>query len=112
SGRKYWLFYPPEQTDFLYEGTVDGFDPDLDKYPYFAKTRPLLCIQNPGEIVFTPSGWYHQVRNEGACISFTENFINETNIREVKAYFERTNMIVELGLLNQLVSEFGGPLEA
>ena len=40
-----------------------------------------LCVETPrpGEIVFTPSGWWHQVVNLEASISITENFINATN---------------------------------
>jgi len=92
SGRKLWLFYPPEQEDYLYSGTVDAFHPDLSKYPLLAKADPLLCIQNPGEIVFTPSGWWHQVINEQMCISITEHYINESNLTQVRKYFRQVKL--------------------
>lgn len=88
SGRKRWFFYPPEDECYLYDGKVDAFHPDLTKYPLFAKARPLTCIQNPAEIVFTPSGWWHQVINEKNCIAVTENFVNETNYKMVRNYLE------------------------
>lgn len=104
SGKKYWLFFPPEQSDYVYEGLVDAFNPNLDKFPYFAKTQPVAVVQNPGEVVFTPSGWWHQVLNVEPCISITENFINETNIDNVKKHLEKKNMVEELRLLNQLAA--------
>lgn len=85
SGQKRWAFYPPDQGKFLYNGKVDVFNPDLEKYPLFAQAcAPLICIQNPGELVYTPSNWWHQVTNEEDCISITENFVNGSNFRKVK----------------------------
>lgn len=83
SGRKRWLFYPPDQRDQVYDGNVDAFHPDLQQYPLYADARPLACEQEAGDIVFTPTGWYHQVINEQPGISITENFINETNAHAV-----------------------------
>jgi oxalate decarboxylase/phosphoglucose isomerase-like protein (cupin superfamily) len=39
----------------------------------------LSCVQRPGDIIFTPSNWWHQVRNDTCTLALTENFINETN---------------------------------
>ena len=37
---------------------------DPEKYPDFAKLeKKFIVIQNPGEIIFVPSGWHHQVHN-------------------------------------------------
>ncbi|CAN1845816.1 Arginine-specific demethylase JMJ20 [Linum perenne] len=33
------------------------------KYPGFKKAVWLTCTQEEGEIIFVPSGWYHQVHN-------------------------------------------------
>ena len=89
SGRKRWLFFSPDQAPYMYRGKVNAFHPDLERYPLFAKAKPMGCIQNPGEIVFTPSGWWHAVMNEDNSISISENFINETNI---KNYFKAQTM--------------------
>jgi hypothetical protein len=80
------LFYPPEQGEFLYSGEVDAFNPELSRYPLFAHTCPLMCVQNPGEIVFTPSGWWHQVVNEQRCISIAGYFVNESNAGQVNKF--------------------------
>lgn len=91
SGKKLWLFYEPNQGSQLYDGQVNPFSPDLEKYPNFSKTNPIYCIQNPGDVVFTPSMWWHTVYNLETTISITENFINETNYQNVLDFFDSQN---------------------
>ena len=43
---------------------VDAFDPDLKKYPLFKKSFSILLEQLPGEMLFIPSGWFHQVSTQ------------------------------------------------
>lgn len=86
SGRKFWVFYPPVQNPLLYGGAVNPFAPDFEKHQLYSKTNPIICVQNPGEIIFTPCGWYHAVLNLKMGVSLTENFINQYNIEKVKAY--------------------------
>jgi hypothetical protein len=86
SGRKFWVFYPPEQNQWLYGGAVNPFAPDFSKHELYKNATPIICVQNPGEIIFTPSGWYHAVLNLKMGVSLTENFINQFNIEKVKAY--------------------------
>lgn len=83
SGKKEWVFFEPNESDNIYEGKADLFNPDLNKYPNLANAKGLSCIQEPGDIVFTPSLWWHQINNVEAGISVTENFINESNIHHV-----------------------------
>ena len=86
SGRKLWLLFPPEQEEFLYSGRVNALKPEFDRYPLFHRAKPFIYIQNPGEIIFIPSGWWHQVINEQPCISIAEYFVNECNVRQVRDY--------------------------
>jgi len=95
SGRKRWLLYSPDQQERVYKGRVDAFNPDFDRYPLLRDARPLECIQEPGDILFTPSGWWHQVVNEMPCISITENFINETNYRDVMKYLADSSQSIK-----------------
>lgn len=83
TGRKRWRFFSPDQVRLLYRGAVDCFAPDLAAHPLFARACAIECVQEPGELVFTPSGWWHQVVNEAAGISITENFINHANLQHV-----------------------------
>lgn len=95
SGKKEWLFYSSDETENLYptdrdNSPVNGFAPDLTIYPKFKDVMGYTCIQEPGDIVFTPSLWWHQVRNLEAGISLTENFINHSNINAVSTYYRLT----------------------
>jgi histone arginine demethylase JMJD6 len=83
-GKKIWVFYPPRHGSDVYFGRVDAFRPDTEKYPLFTRAKGFKCIQEPGDIVFTPSTWWHQVRNEEGGIAFTENFVNRSNAAKVK----------------------------
>jgi histone arginine demethylase JMJD6 len=83
TGKKRWLFYHPNETAFLYQGKVDVFHPDPQQFPRFARAEGVECTQYPGDVVFTPSGWWHQVYNEEPGISITENFIDAANCENV-----------------------------
>ena len=78
-GEKAWRFYPPRETTHVYSGQVNAFRADLNRFPSFSQAEGLSCVQGPGDIVFTPPNWWHQVRNESCTLALTENFINETN---------------------------------
>jgi hypothetical protein len=55
----------------------------------------MVCVQNPGDIIFTPSGWYHAVCNLEMGVSLTENFINSSNIELVKAHCDSLGIPTE-----------------
>jgi histone arginine demethylase JMJD6 len=112
-GRKRWLFWEPSQESLVYSGEVDGFHPDLVKFPKFAQACALECVQGPGDIVFTPTGWWHQVRNETFTISVTENFVNESNIHAVSKCLEnpsedmkRRYKLPDPAMLSQIIDRF------
>lgn len=104
SGKKYWKFFPYDEEIFLHQLAVDTFNPDYDKFPLFKNAKAITCIQNPGDIVFTPTGWFHQVHNLEAGISITENFINETNAESIKKYILKHNITKFLPILNAVES--------
>ena len=87
SGKKEWLFYPANETDNLNGGSIDGFNVDLEVCPQYRNVEGYTCIQEAGDLMFTPSQWWHQVRNLEAGISLTENFINASNIENVAAEY-------------------------
>jgi hypothetical protein len=68
-GKKRWLFLPPPQSHLVYDRYMKNCVYDIfeevneTKFPGFKKTTWLECIQEPGEIIFVPSGWHHQVYN-------------------------------------------------
>ena len=55
---------------------------DTRKFPGAARAleQAVVLIQNPGEIVFVPSGWHHQVFNLVRILNFQKNFTFDLQI--------------------------------
>lgn len=84
AGRKRFVLFPPQATEALYHGQVDVDDPDLEQHPRFAEAQGRQeAVVEPGQIVFIPSGWWHQVTSLDDSLSIVCNFINRTNIADV-----------------------------
>ena len=49
---------------------VDVENPDLQKFPFFAKCPPPIeCILKPGDSLYIPSKWWHHVRSLSRSVS-------------------------------------------
>lgn len=75
-GRKRWRFISPLQTPLLYNhfdvySQVDLDRPDLSRHPRFAQATVLDVVVEPGETVFLPLGWWHQVSALDVSLSFS-----------------------------------------
>lgn len=88
-GRKQWLFLPPSQSHLIFDrnmrSSVYSLNDDVPEkqFPEFNKTEWLECIQEKNEIIFVPSGWYHQVYNLEDTISINHNWFNAYNLHWV-----------------------------
>lgn len=84
-GRKRWTLYPPDVVppgntfvQLARSSSTAGVDEDLIDSEYYAspdvmkwfieiypflkpEQRPIECVLEPGEVIFVPSGWWHQV---------------------------------------------------
>jgi len=91
-GRKRWTLYPPHITPPGLRVMTDwkGYVEDTSAlYPtkWFAYVypnlkedmKPIEFVQEAGEMVFIPGGWWHQVLNLTETVSVTQNFVNESN---------------------------------
>lgn len=81
TGRKRWRLIAPEQTPLMYNyrgvfSKVDCENPDYQKYPLFKNVRIIEEVLEPGEVIFIPVGWWHQVKalEVSLSMSFT-NFV-------------------------------------
>ncbi|KAI3892941.1 hypothetical protein MKX03_037505 [Papaver bracteatum] len=85
-GRKKWLLLSPSQSQLVFDrhmksSVYDIFeDVSETKFPGFNKAIWLECIQEQNEVIFVPSGWYHQVQNMEDTISINHNWFNAHNL--------------------------------
>jgi hypothetical protein len=83
-GRKRWRFISPLETPNLYNydgvfSPIDVDHPDLSRYPDFAKVKMLDVVVEPGETVFLPLGWWHQVTSLDVSLSFSFSNLDVPN---------------------------------
>lgn len=70
-GTKHWLLFPPDQADLLKDAHgafPNNFNEALHsgRYPHISRCMPMDPVtQGPGETIFVPAGWIHQVMNTG-----------------------------------------------
>lgn len=76
-GEKEFTIYTPHQGRYLYpkaearwvSAVENHHQPDLEKYPLLAQTRPVKITLSAGETLFIPSGWWHTARSLTPSIS-------------------------------------------
>jgi hypothetical protein len=54
--------YTREANPVLHGSPFDPEHPDYDRYPLARQAALVECIVEPGEMLYVPAGWYHQVR--------------------------------------------------
>ncbi|SFA85699.1 Cupin-like domain-containing protein [Collimonas sp. OK607] len=57
------FLYPREANAILFGSPFDPEAPDFEKFPLARQAAMIECIMQPGEILYVPAGWYHQVRS-------------------------------------------------
>ena len=75
-GRKRWRFVSPLSGPSLYNdydvySPVDFESLDLQRFPDAARVTVLDVVVEPGETVFLPLAWWHQVTSLDPCISLS-----------------------------------------
>ncbi len=86
-GDKEFTLFPPDQGEYLYPrpektnlSQIVCFDPvDLQRFPLFAKAKPLRFVLREGETLFIPDGWWHYTRILSSSIAVTWNSVSASN---------------------------------
>ncbi|XP_059612756.1 2-oxoglutarate and iron-dependent oxygenase JMJD4 homolog [Phlebotomus argentipes] len=94
-GQKQWIFLPPGEEEKLKD--------KLGNLPFTISTDKLeengvkhfVVRQNPGEAIFVPTGWFHQVLNLEDTISVNHNWFNGTQIDSIWEALESNLKLVE-----------------
>ena len=56
------FLYPKEANAILSGSPFDPEAPDFERFPLARQAHLVECIVAPGEMLYVPAGWYHQVR--------------------------------------------------
>ena len=56
------FLYPREANAILFGSPFDPEAPDFDRFPLAREACMIEVIVNPGDLLYVPAGWYHQVR--------------------------------------------------
>src|SRR5262245_47849527 len=86
-GRKQFVVYPPDQEPWLYPSPakqnismINSLDePDLERFPLFARAEPITFVLEPGELLFVPSHWWHTTKMLTPSITVSINTVNRSN---------------------------------
>jgi ribosomal protein L16 Arg81 hydroxylase len=57
------FLYPSEANAILFGSRFNPEAPDFDQFPLARQASMIECIVDPGELLYVPAGWYHQVRS-------------------------------------------------
>ncbi len=77
-GRKELILFTPDDTKYLYPDSQANFthislinpdNPDLDLYPLFKEAQAYRIVLDPGDVLYLPLYWWHQVRSLDLSIS-------------------------------------------
>ena len=79
-GRKRWWLLPAAQRRLASDAATQPLAADI-RTLRDAAAHVIELEQGPGELLFVPSGWYHQVENMRDTISINHNWLNACNAR-------------------------------
>ncbi|KAJ1975519.1 hypothetical protein H4R33_006635 [Dimargaris cristalligena] len=106
-GIKLWTMYPPGQestfTDSFGNTVFDINNYNHAQFPHFENATRFQVYQLPGQTLFVPSGWAHQVENIGETISINHNWANACNLPDLYG-----TLVRELDLVEHAIRDCAG----
>ncbi|CAL1538086.1 unnamed protein product [Lymnaea stagnalis] len=121
-GRKRVVLFHPKDVEHLYMNgdkseVLDVENPDLNKYPKFSAARPYSGYLEPGDILFIPALWFHNMTYEdpGVAVNIFWRHLEEKLYDSKDPYgnhdplpAQRANQIVDRAIkaLEELPQEY------
>jgi hypothetical protein len=116
-GRKRILLFAPKETSLLYPFPAHSKIPhmsqlnidqlDTNKFPKFQKAKYIECVVEPGEMLFIPAFWWHQVYSLDQ-LNISINFWWKTHFKEYLTPPARRLVSQIPGLIWQKIKNFAG----
>ncbi|WP_051466589.1 cupin-like domain-containing protein [Actinomadura oligospora] len=115
-GRKRFLLFNPAQFDVLYPGPintrtesfsrVDLSRPDFRRFPRLAGVEYWEAVVWPGDMLFMPAYWWHQVSSQDLSVSV--NYWWRPDVRDVlcPAFHRQLHMNINLEDVHSLFEGF------
>jgi hypothetical protein len=99
SGLKLWIMYPPDcpppavypskdESEVTTPVSVLEWMLKFHKEVSRGAVKPIQCLQRPGDLIFIPNGWWHQVLNIEECIAVTQNVVCDSNLTNVVKFLK------------------------
>ncbi|MEH6434428.1 cupin-like domain-containing protein [Massilia sp. DD77] len=63
------FLYPREANALLFGSPFDPEAPDFDRFPLARQAALVELVVQPGDMLYVPAGWYHQVRSLSFSLS-------------------------------------------
>ena len=82
---------------------------EANRFPHAAGARCVVVRQRPGDVLFVPSQWHHQVFNVTDTISINHNWINACCIERVWAML-KLDLAATRAAIGDLSEAAGGPM--
>ena len=82
-GEKKWTLFSAKDSTFLYpevgdtayvKSSVNLTNPDREKHPLFLKAQPFIAHLKPGDILYVPPFFWHEVENLSETIAVGYRF--------------------------------------
>lgn len=83
-GRKRWVLFHPNAKFLDEDQEVSGHSWFNDILPKYKKIKHFDFIQNAGETIFLPGGWWHITLVVEDSICITQNYIGKSNHKAAK----------------------------
>lgn len=109
-GRRRITLFPQTQSAYLYRhpltvrSYVDVERPDFSRFPALADASGYAVTVHPGETLFMPSGYWHQVSYEDAGYGVSLRLPSEHFARRLQGFYNLTVVSPVDRLLNKLSS--------
>jgi hypothetical protein len=95
-GRKKFTLFPPSESKALYPfpfrsknralSPVNLKEPNYEKHPRFKEAHPIEGILEPGEMIFQPVFWWHQVETLSDDVTISVTFMWKAPVRSYFSY--------------------------